>query len=68
MQLWEQALTARNYAGALWRTVVVGCMKPVNWQYCWPPDWLVPYFDDLKEFYVKPPYAAEREILDARGS
>jgi hypothetical protein len=63
MQWWEQALLARNYAGALWRTVVIGCMKPANWEYCWPPDWLVPYLDDLWRYYAEPPYAAERKIL-----
>ena len=63
VQWWEQALVARNYAGALWRTVVVGCMKPANWEYCWPPDWLVPYLDDLWRYYTEAPYAAERKIL-----
>ena len=66
MQLWEQALTARNYAGALWRTVVIGCMKPVNWQYCWPPDWLEPYVQDAFDFLTVEPYAHEKAILNAK--
>ena len=68
VQLYEQALVTRNYAQALWRTVVLGCMKPENWDYCFPLDrWLVPYLDDLRKFYAEPPYASERAILDDRG-
>ena len=68
MSWWEQYLLVRNYAGAFWRTVVLGCLRPSNWEYCFPLDrWVVPYLYDLQEFYAKPPYAAEREILDARG-
>lgn len=68
VQWYEQAMVTRNYVAALWRTVVLGCLKPVNWDYCFPLDrWLVPYLDDLQKFYAEPPYAAEREILDARG-
>ena len=64
VQLYEQALLTRNYAQALWRTVVLGCIKPENWDYCFPLDrWLVPYLDDLWRYYSEPPYAAERKAL-----
>ena len=63
MQWFEQLQVTQNYAGAFWRTVVLGCLRPANWQYCWPPDWLVPYFDDLWRYYSEPPYAAERKAL-----
>jgi len=59
----EQFLLVRNYSDALWRTVVIGCLRPSNWEYCWPPDWLVPYFDDLWRYWNEPPYAAERKAL-----
>jgi hypothetical protein len=63
LQLYEQLLLVRNYSKALWRTVIVGCMKPANWEYCWPPDWVVPYFDDLWRYLNEAPYAAERKAL-----
>ena len=63
MQWWNQLLLVRNYSNALWRTVVIGCLRPSNWQYCWPPDWLVPYFDDLWRYWNEAPYAAEKKAL-----
>jgi hypothetical protein len=66
MQLYEQALVTRNYAQALWRTVVLGCIKPENWRYCWPPDWFIPYVQDAIDFYKVEPYANEKAILNAK--
>jgi hypothetical protein len=64
VQWWEQFLVARNYAGAFWRTVVLGCIKPANWQYCWPPDWLLPYVQDAIDFLTVEPYSNEKAILN----
>jgi len=62
---WQQYLLVRNYGDALWRTVVIGCLRPSNWKYCWPPDWLVPYVQDAIDFYKVEPYANEKAILNA---
>jgi len=66
VQWYEQALITRNYAASLWRTVVLGCMKPENWEYCWPPTWLVPYVQDAIDFLTVEPYSSEKAILNAQ--
>jgi hypothetical protein len=46
--------------------VVFPCLtNPDNWEYCWPPDWLVPYVQDAFEFLTVEPYANEKAILNA---
>ena len=66
VQWYEQALIVRNYAGALWRTVVVGCMKPTNWEHCRRVDrWLLPAVQDLIDFYTVEAYSKEQELLRA---
>jgi hypothetical protein len=39
-------------------------MKPANWQYCWPPDWLLPYVQDAIDFLTVEPYSNEKAILN----
>jgi hypothetical protein len=49
---------------AFWTTVVIGCLQPVNWEYCWPPhEWLVPAVADIMR--AREPYASERKILQS---
>ena len=52
---------AWSYLIGFWSTVIVNCAQPVNWQNCWPPDWLIPYVHDYID--ARRPYAKEREIL-----
>ena len=53
-----------TYLNAFWVTVVIGCLQPINWQYCFPvQDWLVPAIADYKR--VKEPYASERRFLQS---
>ena len=57
-----------NYATAFWSVVVMNCIQPVNWQYCYRVDqWLLPevmigiqyYLDKDMNFL----YNTEREYL-----
>ena len=67
MRWYEQALVTRNFAAAFWRTVVLGCAKPENWEYCFPLDrWLTPAVQDLIDFYTVKPYSKEQELLRAK--
>ena len=53
-----------SYFAAFWTTVVIGCLQPVNWQYCLPvQDWLFPAIGDYMR--AKEPYASERRILQS---
>ena len=53
-----------NYANAFWTTVVLGCIQPVNWEYCLPvQDWLFPALIDYVEFRTTEPYSKEKEAL-----
>lgn len=53
-----------NYAGAFWTTVVLGCIQPVNWEYCLPvQDWLFPALIDYVEFRTTEPYEKEKKSL-----
>ena len=64
---YEQAIVTRNFVAAFWRTVVLGCAKPENWEYCFPLDrWLVPAMQDLLDFYTVEPYSKEKELLRAK--
>ena len=55
---------------AFWNVVVMNCVQPVNWKYCYRIDqWLVP---DLVEGYQiwtgdKYPYQNERDYLRKSG-
>jgi len=57
-----------NYATAFWSVVVMNCIQPVNWQYCYRVDqWLLPevmigiqyYLDKDMNFL----YSTERDYL-----
>ena len=52
-----------NYAYEFFRVVVVPCLHPSNWRYCFPPTWLVPYMYELRDYYMQAPYAKERDYL-----
>ena len=53
------------YVSAFWTTVVVQCVKPVNWNQCSRVnDWLAPWARDVTEMYQKGAYAAEKHVLD----
>jgi len=45
--------------------VVFPCLtNPDNWEYCWPPDWLLPYVQDAIDFLTVEPYSNEKAILN----
>ena len=49
---------------AFWTTIVVQCVKPVNWDQCSRVnDWLVPWVRDVTEMHKKGAYHAEKKIL-----
>ena len=61
-------LTIINHVTAFWTVVVMNCIQPVNWQYCYRVDqWLLPevmigiqyYLDKDMNFL----YNTEREYL-----
>ena len=62
-------LTIFNHVTAFWSVVVMNCIQPANWQYCYRVDeWLLPelsqgvqiYFDKKMDFL----YKNERDYLD----
>ena len=62
-------LTIFNHVTAFWSVVVMNCIQPANWQYCYRVDeWLLPelsqgvqiYFDKKMDFL----YKSERDYLD----
>ena len=63
-------LTLTNYLTAFWSVVVMNCIQPANWKYCYRIDqWLIPelhqgiriYFDkNHKHLYIE-----ERKYLDS---
>jgi len=60
--------TIFNYAAAFWSVVVVNCVKPVNWKYCYRIDqWLLPEIHQGIQIYLdrehKLLYKSEREYL-----
>ena len=60
-------LTVINYACAFWTVVVMNCVEPVNWEYCYRIDrWLIPdliYAWELKTGKVVP-YQTEKDYLN----
>lgn len=62
-------LTIINHLSAFWTVVIMNCIQPVNWQYCYRIDqWLIPdiylgaqiYFDKKMNFL----YKSEKEYLN----
>jgi len=61
-------LTIINHLTAFWSVVIMNCIQPVNWQYCYRVDqWLLPevmigiqYYLDKDMNYL---YNTEREYL-----
>ena len=58
-----EASKALNYVYHFFPVVVVQCMHPSYWRYCFPPTWILPYIADLRDYYTKAPYAKEHEYL-----
>ena len=58
-----EAEKALNYVYHFFHVVVVQCIHPSYWEYCFPPTWIVPYLQDLRDYYTTAPYAKEREYL-----
>ncbi len=58
-----EAEKALNYVYYFFHVVVVPCMRPSYWRYCFPPTWIMPYLSDLRDYYTKAPYAKENEYL-----
>lgn len=59
--------TVLNYLAAFWSVVVMNCIQPVNWKYCYRVDqWLIPdliYAWELKTGKTHP-YQLEKDYLD----
>ena len=64
-------LTVINYAYAFLTVVVMNCVEPVNWEYCYRIDrWLIPdliYAWEIKTGKVVP-YQTEKEYLSGIDS
>ena len=54
---------ALNYVYHFFHVVVIPCLQPSYWRYCFPPTWIIPYMYDLRDYYMQPPYIKEREYL-----
>ena len=55
-----------SYLSAFWTVVVMNCIQPVNWKYCYRVDqWLVPGVMEGVEILNDPSiiYKTEREYL-----
>jgi len=62
--------TLINYATAFWSVVVMNCIQPVNWQYCYRVDeWLLPEISQgIKIYFDKNHnhlYQEEKKYLDS---
>jgi len=61
-------LTLVNHLTAFWTVVVMNCIQPVNWEYCYRVDqWLIPGVREGIEIYFNPSsiYQAERDFLNS---
>ena len=63
-------LTITNHLTAFWTVVVMNCIEPVNWQYCYRIDeWLLPDLRQGIEIYLDRNldflYKEERKYLDS---
>jgi len=59
--------TFLNYIAAFWSVVVMNCIQPVNWKYCYRVDqWLIPGIQEGIHLYMNPSsiYEEEREYLE----
>ena len=59
--------TIVSYLSAFWTVVVMNCIHPVNWKYCYRVDqWLVPQVIEGLEILNNPDiiYKTEREYLN----
>ena len=53
-----------SYISALWTTVVMNCVQPVNIEACLQvQDWLIPAVHDYIRFRTEEPYASEKRAL-----
>lgn len=55
-----------NYLTAFWSVVIMNCIHPVNWQYCYRVDqWLVPDVIEGYKLYTGEvvPYQNEKDYL-----
>lgn len=61
--------TIWNYTVVFFQVVVMNCIQPVNWEYCYRIDqWLIPdliYAWELKTGKIVP-YQTEKEYLNKR--
>ena len=61
-------LTIVNHLTAFWSVVVMNCIQPVNWKYCYRVDhWLIPGIREGIEIYFNPSsiYQNERDFLNS---
>jgi hypothetical protein len=62
-------LTIFNYLAAFWSVVIMNCIHPVNWEYCYRVDqWLIPelvYGWKLKTGEIQI-YQNEKEYLNEK--
>ena len=63
-------LTITNHLTAFWTVVVMNCIQPINWQYCYRIDeWLLPDLRQGIEIYLDRNldflYKEERKYLDS---
>lgn len=62
-------LTIVNYLAAFWSVVIMNCIHPVNWEYCYRVDqWLIPeivYGWKLKTGEIQI-YQNEKEYLNEK--
>ena len=63
-------LTITNHLTAFWTVVVMNCIQPANWQYCYRIDqWLIPDLHQGMQIYFdksnKHLYSEERKYLDS---
>lgn len=57
-----------NYIASFWTVVVMNCIQPVNWQYCYKiNEWLIPEINQGIQIYIDKNmdflYKSERETL-----
>jgi len=58
--------TILNYLISFWTVVVMNCIQPVNWKYCYRIDqWLIPDIQEGWKHYTGEivPYQTEKEYL-----
>jgi hypothetical protein len=61
--------TIWNYTVAFFQVVVMGCIQPVNWEYCYLIDqWLIPDIQEGWQHYTGEiiPYQTEKDYLNKR--